>query len=185
MNLNNKTITYFTLHLLELKYNFFIFCISFFLVFFICSIYPDQIIYFFIKPLLKLIKIKYFIYTGITDIFFLNFYLSILISIYFLIFFFLIQFWFFLKQGLNKKENLKILKNIFIFIILNIIFFYIVFIKIIPYLWIYFYNINFKNDYIFNIYLEPKLYDYFSFIFTLYIYIYIICIYPFILYFLV
>lgn len=81
MSFNNKIISYFKLHLLELKYNIFIILFSFLFLFFICSIYIDQVVYLFIKPLLKLTNIKYFIYTEITEFFFLNFYLSFLIPL--------------------------------------------------------------------------------------------------------
>nr|YP_008475364.1 Sec-independent transporter protein [Achlya hypogyna]AGS55472.1 Sec-independent transporter protein [Achlya hypogyna] len=183
MNIYNS-ISYFKLHIIELKYNLIIFSFSFFFCFLICSFFTDQIIYIFIQPLLNLAKIKYFIYTEITDIFLLNFYLSIFVTSLIIIPFLFIQCWFFFLQGLNKIENLKILYFYIIFLIKNIIFIYIIFIKIIPNFWIYFYNINFLHNYIFNIYLEPKLYDYFLFIFTFFIYIYIIFICPFILYFL-
>ena len=116
--MNNSTlITYFKLHFIELKYNFIIFSFSFLFIFLICSLYTDQIIYLFIKPLLNITELKYFIYTEITDIFFLNFYLAIFFSIFFFIPFLFIQIWFFLIKGFNKKENIKILKIFFIFFI--------------------------------------------------------------------
>ena len=67
---NTILITYFKLHFIELKYNFIIFCFSFLYIFFICSYFSDQIIYIFIKPLFIINKLKYFIYTDITEIFF-------------------------------------------------------------------------------------------------------------------
>ena len=178
---NINLITYFKLHFIELKFNLFLFFFSNIFIFLICSYYSDQIIYLFIKPLFILNKLKYFIYTEITEFFFLNFYLSILISIYIYIPFLFIQIWFFFFKGLIKNENKKILYFFILFNFFIHLFSYIIFLKIIPNLWIYFYNINFNNNYIFNIYLEPRLYSYFLFIFTFYIYIFFIYIYIFII----
>jgi len=109
---NFAFITYFKLHFIELKYNFIIFSFSFFFLFLICSFSTDQILYLVIKPLLKITTLKYFIYTEITDIFFLNFYISLIISLVIYLPFLIIQIWFFLIKGLNKKENFKIFKLI-------------------------------------------------------------------------
>lgn len=177
--------TYLKLHFTELKYNIIILIFSYFFLFFICSLYSDQIIFLFIKPLFKLTNLKYFIYTDITEFFFINFFLSIFFSFYILIPFIFIQFWCFFSKGFLKKENIKIIKNFFFLLFFNLFLFYFIFIKIIPNIWIYFFNINFSNNYIFNFYLEPKLYNYFLFIFSSYIYIYIIFLYPIIIYYLV
>ncbi len=128
----NNSISYLKLHFLELKYNLIIFSFSFLFIFLNCSFFTDQLIYIFIKPLLNITHLKYFIYTEITDIFILNFYLSFFFSILISIPFILIQLWFFLLQGLNKKENIKILNFFFLFYILNFNFIYICFIIIIP-----------------------------------------------------
>jgi sec-independent protein translocase protein TatC len=185
MNLTLTLNTYLRLHLIELKYNIFFFLISFLYLLFICSYFSDQLIYLFTKPLLQLKILKYFIYTDITEIFFLNFYLSILISILIFFPFFILQLWFFFSKGLTKNENIKILKCFLFFCIFNFNIIFLICIKIIPNLWIYFYNINSLNNYLLNIYFEPKINNYFLFFFTFYIYIYLFFLYPFILYFLI
>ena len=118
--------TYFKLHLIELKYNLIIFLFSFIHIYFFCSLYSDQVIFLFIKPLLNIVNLKYFIYTDVTEFFFLNFYISIILSIIILIPFTFLQFWFFLSKGFTKKENKKFLK-FFIFFFFLIFFFLLLF----------------------------------------------------------
>jgi Sec-independent protein secretion pathway component TatC len=166
-------ITYLKLHIFELKYNFFFLIISFLYLFLICSFFSDQILYLFIKPLLKLTNLKYFIYTNIIEFFILHFNISIIISLYLIFPISLIQIWFLFSKGFTKKENLKIIKIFIIFIFIVFIFSFFLLIKIIPFIWYYFFNINFKNNYLFNFYLEPKIIDYFFFICYIYIYLFI------------
>jgi len=177
----NLTInTYLRLHLIELKYNFFFFLISFIYLLIICSFFSDQLIFLYTKPLLKILK--YFIYTDITEIFFLNFYISLLTSFLIYLPFLLFQIWFFFSKGLTKKENLNILKIFFFFIFFNFCIIYLICLKIIPNLWIYFYNINSSNNYLLNIYFEPKINNYFLFFLYLYIYLYLFFLYPLFIY---
>jgi len=129
--------------------------------------------------------LKYFIFTSITEIFTTNMHISIFVSLFISIQILIIQFWFFLSPGLYKIENYKIFYFYLIFIIFNIITIFFIFIKIIPNIWYFFINMDFSNKYLFNIYFEPKLNNYFNFLFSLFFSIYLIFIYFLILFYLI
>ena len=61
----NKIKTYLHLHLLELKYNFFIILFAFFYLFCISYYFSDQLIYLLVNNLLTKNMLKYFIFTNI------------------------------------------------------------------------------------------------------------------------
>nr|AEP41300.1 SecY [Phytophthora primulae]AEP41301.1 SecY [Phytophthora primulae] len=176
-------ITYLHLHLFELKYNFFIILITFFYLFLISYYFSDQLIYLLVHNLLNQNMLKYFIFTNITEIFITNIFIAVFIAIFLTtqLSFFLI--WFFLLKGLYKFENLIFLKFYFFFIMFNFIIINLIFKNIIPYLWNFLLNLNFTNFYILTIYFEPKINNYFNFIFTSFIYIFIIFLYFYILFF--
>ena len=123
--------------------------------------------------------LKYFIFTNITEMFFTNFLISFLISFFLSLQFFLLQIWFFLSKGLFKHENLKLIKFYSLYIFFHLIIILIIFIQIIPNIWFIFIQITFTNKYLFNIYFEPQLNNYFNFLFSSFIYIYILFIYYF------
>lgn len=177
---NNKIITYLELHLFELKCNFFIFIITFIYIFSICFYFSDQIIYLFVKKLIKVNLLKYFIFTNITELFITNINISLFISIFICIQILIIQFWYFIAKGLYKNENYKLIKFYLIFLLFNIFIIKFILIKIIPNIWYFFINTDFSDKYLFNIYFEPKCNNYFNFIFTSFIFIYIIFLYFFI-----
>ena len=185
MNNNNKIITYLQLHLFELKYNFSVSLISFFYIFLISYYFSDQLIFLFIKILINKNMLKYFIFTNITEMFTTNILIAIIVSLFITIQLSIIQFWYFFSYGLFKYENVKIIKVYSIYIILNFFMIFIIFIKIIPNIWYFFFNIDFSNKYLFNIYFEPKFNNYFSFIFLSFIYIFVIFIYFFLLFYLI
>jgi len=179
---NNKITTYLQLHLFELKYNFFILLITFFYLFIISYYFSNQLIYLLIDILIKKDMLKYFIFTNITEIFITNITISVFISTFITFQLSLLLFWIFLSLGLFKYENFKIIKIYFIFILFNFFIISIILIKIIPNIWYFFLNINFSNQYLFNIYFEPKLNNYFNFMFSSFIYMFFIFIYFFILF---
>lgn len=187
MHNNTKIKNYFQLHLYELKYNFIIFFITLFYLFFVSYYFSNQLIYIFINILTNNNLLKYFIFTNITELFITNIVISIFISTFISIQLLIIQFWFFLSSGLFKFENLKFIKFYSIFIFLNFFIIFIILIKFIPNILLFFININenFSNKYLFNIYFEPKFNNYFNFIFISYIYIYLIFIYFFILFYVI
>ena len=133
------------LHIYEFKFNIKIFLINFIYIFLICSIFIDQLIYILIKPLLQSKTLIY------------------LINI------FIIQFWFFFSEGFFKKENIQFIKIYFYFNILNIFIIYLIIIKILPYIWILLINETFNNNYLINIYFEPKFEHYFTFFISFFI----------------
>jgi len=179
---NNKITTYLQLHLFELKYNFFILLITFFYLFIVSYYFSNQLIYLFINILINKDLLKYFIFTNITEIFITNIFISFFVSFFLIFQLSMIQSWFFFSSGLFKYENFRIVKIYLIFLIFNFFIISIILIKIIPNIWYFFLNINFSNKYLFNIYFEPKLNNYFNFIFSSFIYIFFIFIYFFLLF---
>nr|YP_009167036.1 Sec-independent transporter protein [Pythium insidiosum]YP_009167058.1 Sec-independent transporter protein [Pythium insidiosum]BAS30597.1 Sec-independent transporter protein [Pythium insidiosum]BAS30619.1 Sec-independent transporter protein [Pythium insidiosum] len=184
---HTKIKNYLQLHFIELKYNLIIFIITFIYLFLVSYFFSNQLIYLFIKNLMNFNILKYFIFTNITEFFFTNIIISIFISALISLQLFIIQLWIFLSSGLYKYENLKFLKFYFFFLFINLIIIYLIFIKIIPNILLFFININdhLSNKYLFNIYFEPNFNNYFNFIFISYIYIYIIFIYFFILFYII
>nr|AEP41160.1 SecY [Phytophthora europaea] len=180
-----KIITYLQLHLFELKYNFFILLITFFYLFLISYYFSDQLIYLLVNILLHKNMLKYFIFTNITEIFITNILIAFFISIFMTIQLSILLIWFFLLRGLYKFENLIFLKFYFIFLIFNFFIINFIFTNIIPHIWNFLLNLNFSNFYLLTIYFEPKINNYFNFIFSSFIYIFIIFIYFFLLFFLI
>lgn len=176
---NHKITTYLQLHLFELKYNFFILLIALLYLFTVSYYFSNQLIYLLINILINKDLLKYFIFTNITEIFITNVFISFFISFFIIFQISLIQAWIFFSSGLFKHENFKIIKIYIIFIIFNFFIIIVISIKIIPNIWYFFLNINFTNKYLFNIYFEPKLNNYFNFIFSSYLYIFLIFFYFF------
>jgi sec-independent protein translocase protein TatC len=174
--------TYFLKHLKDLKFHFLLFFSLLILTFTISYIFSDQWIYLLIKPLIYLKKSNYFIFTDIIEIFYIKILLSIILSLFISIFCGFFQFWFFLAPGLYKKENFLILKIIIVFLILFFISLNFIFIYIIPNAWKFF--IEFEkttHPFLFNIYLEPRLYNYLLFIIKILFYTNILFQYPFLI----
>ena len=172
--MKKQFLTYFQLHLIELKFNFIIIFYLFIYLLTINYYFSDQLIFLFTKKLIQSNLLKYFIFTNITEMFLTNVFISTFVSIYILIHFVFIQFWFFISKGLYKNENYKILKFYLIFFVFNFFIINFILIKLIPNIWFFFIKINFSNTYLFNIYFEPKFSNYFYFIFFSFIYIYIL-----------
>nr|AEP41266.1 SecY [Phytophthora nemorosa] len=180
-----KITTYLQLHLWELKYTFFIILITFSYLFIISYYFSDQLIYLLVNNLLNKNMLKYFIFTNITEILITNIYISIYISIFITLQLSLLLIWNFLSKGLYKFENLFLLKFYILFIIFNLFIINLIFTNIIPYIWSFLLNLNFSNIHLLTIYFEPKINNYFNFIFSSFSYIFIIFIYFFLLIFLI
>nr|YP_010507734.1 SecY [Phytophthora botryosa]AEP40984.1 SecY [Phytophthora botryosa]AFQ02359.1 SecY [Phytophthora botryosa]AFQ02375.1 SecY [Phytophthora citrophthora]UXG55826.1 SecY [Phytophthora botryosa] len=183
--MKNKIITYLQLHLFELKYNFFILLITFFYLFIISYYFSDQLIYLLVNNLLNQNMLKYFIFTNITEILITNIFIAIFITTFLTIQLSILLIWFFLIKGLYKFENFIFLKFYILFIIFNLFIINFIFTNIIPHIWNFLLNLNFSNLYLLTIYFEPKINNYFDFIFFSFIYIFIIFIYFFFLFFLI
>nr|AFQ02381.1 SecY [Phytophthora cuyabensis]AFQ02382.1 SecY [Phytophthora cuyabensis] len=181
----NKIQTYLQLHLFELKYNFIIICITFLYLFIISYYFSDQLIYLLVNNLINKNMLKYLIFTNITEIFITNIFIATFISLFIIIQLSIILIWFFLLTGLYQFENFIFIKFYFFFIIFNFIIINNIFTNIIPHIWNFLLNLNFSNLYILTIYFEPKINNYFNFIFSLFIYIFSILIYFFILFVLI
>nr|AEP41304.1 SecY [Phytophthora psychrophila] len=180
-----KITTYLQLHLWELKYTFFIILITFFYLLIISYYFSDQLIYLLVNNLLNKNMLKYFIFTNITEILITNISISIFISIFITLQLSLLLIWFFLSKGLYKFENFFLLKFYILFIIFNFFIINLIFTNIIPYIWNFLLNLNFSNLYLLTIYFEPKINNYFNFIFLSFSYIFLIFIYFFFLIFLI
>ena len=171
--------THLQLHLHELKYTFFIILINFLYTFTIAYYFSDQLIYLFVNNLLNKNMLKYFIFTNITEIFVTNISISIFITFFITIQIILLLIWFFLKKGLYKFENYICIKFYILYLFLNLLIIHLSLNVIIPYIWCFLLNLNFSNLYILRIYFEPKINNYFDFIFSSFIYIFLISIYLF------
>nr|YP_010394522.1 sec-independent transporter protein [Phytophthora pluvialis]DAZ88569.1 TPA_asm: sec-independent transporter protein [Phytophthora pluvialis] len=180
-----KITTYLQLHLCELKYTFFIILITFFYLFLISYYFSDQLIYLLVNNLLTKNMLKYFIFTNITEILITNIFISSFISSFITIQLSILLIWFFLSKGLYQFENFFFCKFYIIFIIFNFFIINIIFTNIIPYIWNFLLNLNFSNIYLLTIYFEPKINNYFNFIFFSFSYIFIILIYFFLIFFLI
>nr|AEP41243.1 SecY [Phytophthora macrochlamydospora]AEP41244.1 SecY [Phytophthora macrochlamydospora]AEP41310.1 SecY [Phytophthora quininea] len=181
----NKIKTYLQLHFFELKYNFFILFSTFFYLFIISYYFSDQLIYLLVNNLLNKNMLKYLIFTNITEIFITNIFIASFISIFLTIQLSIILIWNFLLTGLYKFENFIFIKFYILYIIFNFFIINLIFTNIIPHIWNFLLNLNFSNFYILTIYFEPKINNYFQFIFSSFIYIFILFIYIFILFFLI
>nr|AFQ02459.1 SecY [Phytophthora taxon Pgchlamydo]AFQ02460.1 SecY [Phytophthora taxon Pgchlamydo]QPN54047.1 sec-independent transporter protein [Phytophthora chlamydospora] len=181
----NKIITYLQLHLFELKYNFFIILITFIYLLIISYYFSDQLIYLLVNNLLNKNMLKYFIFTNITEIFITNIFISIFISTFISIQLSILLFWFFLSKGLYKYENFIFMKFYFFFLFFNLFIINFIFINIIPHIWNFLLKLNFSNLYLLTVYFEPKINNYFDFIFSSFSYLFIIFIYFFFLFFLI
>nr|YP_010118036.1 sec-independent transporter protein [Phytophthora fallax]AEP41162.1 SecY [Phytophthora fallax]AFQ02386.1 SecY [Phytophthora fallax]QPN54086.1 sec-independent transporter protein [Phytophthora fallax] len=177
--------TYLQLHLFELKYNFFILFFSFFYLFIISYYFSDQLIYLLVNNLLNKNMLKYFIFTNITEIFITNIFIASFISIFITIHLSILLIWLFISTGLYKFENFIFIKFYLLFFIFNLFIIYFIFTNIIPHIWNFLLNLNFTNLYILTVFFEPKINNYFHFIFSTFIYIFILFIYIFILFFLI
>lgn len=175
--------TLFLNHANELKFHFLLFFFLFLSFFIISYYYSDQWIYLLIQPLIYLKKSNYFIFTDIIEIFSIKIILSVILSVFFTILCGFFQFWFFLAPGLYKKENIFIIKILIFFLFLFIISLYFIFIYLIPNAWQFF--IEFEktsHPYLFNIYLEPQLYNYLIFIIKILFYTNLLFQYPFLIF---
>nr|AEP41226.1 SecY [Phytophthora insolita]AFQ02399.1 SecY [Phytophthora insolita] len=179
----NKIGTYLQLHLFELKYNILILFITFLYLFIISYYFSDQLIYLLVNNLINKNMLKYFIFTNITEIFITNIFISSFISLFLTIQLSIILLWFFFSKGLYKFENFILIKFYLLYLIFNFFIINFIFTNIIPHIWNFLLNLNFTNLYLLTIYFEPKINNYFYFIFSSFIYIFILFIYFFILFF--
>lgn len=157
--------TYLQLHIYEFQIHFLIFFFSFIYLFSISYLFSDQIFFFLIIKFFKTIPVKYFIFTNFIDKILTDIYISTFLSILILIPILFLQFFFFIKNGLSKYENYCFLRVFFYFFISNSLLIYISFKKILPFVWIFFTKNTTINIYIYNIYFEPNIKDFFFFCF--------------------
>jgi len=137
----------------------------------ICYIYKESILLWLSLPIIQLNSTKYFyfIYTNLTDIFWIYLHVIIFITSIIIIPFALLQIWFFFKHGLYKKEKRHIKKLSLITIITLFLLAYITYYYVIQYSWRFFYEMSAnQNIGLLNVHLEAKLNEYINFIFKLY-----------------
>jgi Sec-independent protein secretion pathway component TatC len=174
--------TFLQLHYIELKYNIIVSIITFFYLFFICCSFSNQLIFLFIKIILKYNFFNYFIFTNILDFFFINIIISFIISFFIFIFILIIQYWFYIASGLFKYENLYFIKNYLFLLLFSFKINFLILFNILPNILFFFINYNkqIENN-LFNMFFEPNIQNFLTFIFLYYICIYIIFIYFYIL----
>lgn len=158
-------------YIYELKNRFLYFLISLLASIIISSLYKNSILLWISIPIIKLNNNQnfYFIYTNLTEVFWTYFYIVVFVNCFLIIPFFLLQTWFFFKPGMYKKENVYIKVLIVLSSFIWIIITYSLYCYLIPYSWLFFYQINENNDFgLLNIQLEAKLNEYINFIFQIY-----------------
>ena len=175
--------TYFFKHLKELQLHILLYVVLTFFLFIISYIYSNQCIYLLIKPLLLTKKSNYLIFTDMVEVFIVKILLSLTISLLISTVFSLFQFFFFFAPGLYKRENILLLKILISFLTLLVISSYLIFTYLIPNIWKFFIDLgNTPNNHLYDIHLEPKLYNYILFITKLLILTSIIFQYPFLIF---
>lgn len=172
--------TYLQLHFFELKIYIICLILTFIYLFLISYLFFDQIIYLCIHIINDHLFLQYFIFTDLTEKVTTNLFISSAISFFFIYQIFFLQIWFFLKKGLFKYENYKFIKLYLLFVLFNIILIFFILLKFLPTIWFFFTNTTFSNIYLYNIYFEPKLNNFFYFIIISFSYIYLIYMYFFI-----
>lgn len=162
----------FIYYLKEIKYRIFYCIISFFLNFLIWFLFSKELLFVIVKPLLIINKgqnFSYFIFTNMSDV------LTVYIKIAFILGFIitlpliLINFWFFLVQGLyNYEKNFLLILMGFSLLFLTSIFLFL-YIYFIPFIWSFFINFELTADNsLFGVYYEAKINDYVSFMFYIF-----------------
>jgi sec-independent protein translocase protein TatC len=177
-----KKTTYISIHFNELKISFLLYFITFLFLFFLNYLYIDQIIYLLIKPIIQIKKTNHFILSTISEAFFVKTYCAFYITLIILIPFIFLHFWYILSEGLYKHENIFILKTFFIIIFVYILGFIFIYKLIIPNSWNFFiYYEKTNNNFLYNIFLEPRLDKYINITLNILIYFNIFFQYPLIL----
>ena len=165
-----KKYSYYQLHFMEFKFHIFLCCFSFFFTFLINYFFIYQCFFFITKCFFFFEKMNYFIFSNITELFWMKIYISLIFSFFFQLPFWFFQFFLFFSSGLYKKENILLL-SILIFIIFFLFFsfwFYINF--FLPNFWKFFIeNENNIYSYLFPIYYEPQFYQTLNHLFQLFL----------------
>lgn len=151
----------------ELKYRIF-YCLLFFLCnFLILLLFSKEVLFLLVKPLLLINgndNFTYFIFTNMTDIFFLYIQISFVISLFLSIPFILLQGYFFLVEGLYNYERSTLIFILIFMLVLFICVLFLLYFYIIPFIWVFFINFELtSNESLFGVYYEPKINDYISF----------------------
>ena len=164
-------------HLVELRIRLMYIILSFFLTFLSCYYFSEQIFYLLAKPLLKLnlssqitletthIHNRNFIYTDISEAFLTYIKVSFFFSLYICSPIIIYQIWIFLVPGLYKNERNKIAIFSFLSFILFTVGASLAYFFIFPVAWKFFLSFEMVGiDGFFNMHLQPKVDEYFSFV---------------------
>lgn len=178
---------YLTAHSHHLQNKCFLILIFFFLNFNICYLYSNECIYFLIRPLLYTSAIEYLIITEITEIFFLQIFISLVFSIFFSIGFLFLQLSLFFTKGCYKLENLKIFNTLIFFLFTFYFNNYIIFNFFIPIICDFFIEtgkFSIVEENLQQFFFEPKLSNYLLLIIKSTILSNILIQYPFLIFYL-
>lgn len=153
--------TYFSKHFNHLKFHLILALTIFINIFIICYWYSNECLYLLIKNIIINKKFNYFILTDIPEIFYIKILISFYVSVLLSLLINCLNFWIFLAPGLYKKENYFILKFLFIYFIFFFFFNILSITKLIPYIVNFLLEFeNNSNNFLYNIYIEPKLSNY-------------------------
>lgn len=159
---------------LEFKLRSLYILLNYLIVFYICYIYKQQLLYCLIKPSFILL-IPSFIFTNLHEIFLVYYKLSLYISIIWLIPIILIHIFLFIVPGLRKYELYFLIIFSVLILILSSLFFLINQTYILPYLCNFLLKFEQSKDIeLISIFFEGKLLDYFYFLINFYINIFYI-----------
>lgn len=153
----------------ELKFRLLYILISILCCLFILFIYKEQLLYFIIKPSLIFLN-PYFIYTQLSEVFWVFYKIIFFCSIISILPYLFIQIILFLSPGLYNKE-LKFVCKLFIIIgVLMYLYFYIFLSILVPYFCQFFLTFEQKGYlYLINIFFEGRLIEYLDLFFYIYL----------------
>jgi sec-independent protein translocase protein TatC len=158
-------------YLLEIKNRVLLLAVSYLSVIFISYCYKEILLFTILKPnnLFHKSNFFYFIFTDVTEIFYVYFKLILFLSVQIILLMIFYHFFLFIGPALYKNEfkNFKFVLVSMIFV--NLISFMVSYFIIIPFSWDFF--LSFQNLLInksFTIHFEAKLIEYFNFYISLY-----------------
>ena len=175
--------TYFHFHFHELKFHFVLTLSSLFLCLLICYVYNIELFYLCFQPLSNLRESNYFIFTNLTEFFYIKLKLIFDFSLFIISNILIFQVFSFIMSGLHKNENFAIVKLLYKYSIILVCWNYFTFVYVLPYVTSFFIE-NSKNLVYLEIYFEPKIDLYVSLITTFFIYTNMALFYIFLLFFL-
>lgn len=156
---------FFQKHLIHFKNHMILILMFFTVLFNLCYGYSNQLIYYLIKPLILFGITDYLIMTDVTEVFYIQVYVTFLVSLLLTLWFVAYQILLFLSTGLYKSENCQAIICITLFFVFFWISLSVCFEYFIPRIFQFFAGFVDPNyGYLYNLSFEPKLTEYLYFI---------------------